>query len=83
MKTAVMRNRSAKKGIVPCAATGCGIENGHIWKNAALNRREFPLFPYPNAATAREIAHKIVDHLLIFACCVAMAAAFLLMIAIA
>lgn len=83
MKTAVIRNRSSQNRITPCVATECRIENGCIEKNAVLNRRDFPLLPYPNASTGREIAHKIVDHLLIFACCAAMAAAFLLMIAIA
>ena len=36
-------------------------------KTAVLNKKEFPLAPYPNAATRREVMHKILDSLLIVA----------------
>ena len=48
-----------------------------------LNKLDFPLAPYPNAATRREILHKIVDHLLIIASCAGIAAAVLLLVALA
>lgn len=83
MKAAVMRNNAPQKMTVQGALAGNGSGKECYWKTNTLNKREFPLFPYPNAASRREIAHKIVDSLLIFACCAAMAAAFLLMVAIA
>jgi hypothetical protein len=52
-------------------------------KTVAVNTNEFPLAPYPNAATRREVMHKIVDHLLIIACSAGVAAAILLLVALA
>lgn len=48
-----------------------------------LNKKEFPLAPYPNAATRRELLHKVVDHLLIIASCAGIAAVILLLVAMA
>ena len=39
----------------------------NLMKTAVINKMELPLAPYPNAATRREILHKVVDHLLIMA----------------
>lgn len=47
-------------------------------KTALLKKMDYPLAPYPNAATCREVLHKIVDHLLMIACCAGIAAAILL-----
>jgi len=47
-------------------------------KTAVLNKMDYPLAPYPNAATRREILHKVVDHLLLIASCAGIAAALLL-----
>ncbi len=52
-------------------------------KTTTLNKMEFPLAPYPNAATRREVLHKIIDHLLIIACTAGVAAAILLLVAMA
>ena len=52
-------------------------------KTAVINKMELPFAPYPNAATRREILHKIVDHLLIVASCAGVAAALLLLFAMA
>lgn len=52
-------------------------------KTAVMNKMELPFAPYPNAATRREILHKIVDHLLIVASCAGVAAALLLLFAMA
>lgn len=52
-------------------------------KAAVINKMELPLAPYPNAATRREVLHKIVDHLLIMASCAGIASVILLMFAIA
>lgn len=52
-------------------------------KTATVNKMEFPLAPYPNAATRREVMHKIIDHLLVIACSAGIAAAILLLIAMA
>ncbi len=52
-------------------------------KTAVLNKKEFPLAPYPNAATRREVMHKIVDSLLIIASSAGVAAAILLLAALA
>ncbi len=43
-------------------------------KTAVLKRMDCPLFPYPNAATLRELAHKVVDFLLVGACCAGLTA---------
>ena len=48
-------------------------------KTAVLKKLDYPLAPYPNAATRREILHKIVDHLLILASCAGIAAVLLLL----
>lgn len=52
-------------------------------KTAVINKMELPLAPYPNAATRREIMHKIVDHLLIMASCAGIASVILLLFAMA
>lgn len=52
-------------------------------KTTTLNKMEFPLAPYPNAATKREVMHKIIDHLLMIACSAGVAAVILLMVALA
>ena len=52
-------------------------------KTAVLNKLDFPLAPYPNAATIREILHKVVDHLLIIASCAGLAAVILLLFSLA
>lgn len=52
-------------------------------KTAVLNKLDFPLAPYPNAATTREILHKMVDHLLIIASCAGIAAVILLLFTLA
>ena len=52
-------------------------------KTAVINKMELPFAPYPNAATRREILHKIVDHLLIVASCAGVASALLLLFAMA
>lgn len=52
-------------------------------KTAVLNKMDFPLAPYPNAATTREILHKMVDHLLIIASCAGIAAVILLLFTLA
>ena len=52
-------------------------------KTAVINKMDYPLLPYPNAATRREILHKIVNHLLIIASCAGLAAAFMLLVAMA
>ncbi len=52
-------------------------------RTLTLNKMEFPLAPYPNASTRREILHKIVDHLLIIASCAGVATIVLFMAALA
>ena len=52
-------------------------------KAMIINRIDYPLLPYPNAATGREVLHKILDHLLIIASCAGIASAILLMFAMA
>lgn len=52
-------------------------------KTLTIRNMDYPLAPYPNAATRREILHKIVDHLLIMASCAGIASAILLMFAMA
>ena len=52
-------------------------------KAVAINKIDYPFAPYPNAATRREIIHKILDHLLIIASCAGISAALLLLFAIA
>ena len=48
-----------------------------------LDKLDYPVAPYPNAATLREILHKIVNHLLIIASCAGIASVILLMFAMA
>lgn len=52
-------------------------------KTQTLSKRDFPFAPYPNAATRRELMHKIVDHLLIIACSASIASALLLLAVVA
>lgn len=52
-------------------------------KTLTLNKMEFPLAPYPNAATRREILHRILDHLLIIASCAGVATVVLFIAALA
>ncbi len=52
-------------------------------KTAAINKMDYPFAPYPNAATRRELIHKILDHLLIVASCAGIASALLLLFAMA
>lgn len=55
----------------------------NLMKTAVINKMELPLAPYPNAATRREILHKVVDHLLIMASCAGIASVILLLFAMA
>lgn len=52
-------------------------------KTAVLKKMNYPLAPYPNAATTREILHKVVDQLLIIASCAGIAAVILLLLTLA
>ena len=52
-------------------------------KTAVINKMELPLAPYPNAATRREILHKVMDHLLIMTSCAGIASVILLLFAMA
>lgn len=52
-------------------------------KTAVLKRMDYPLAPYPNAATLREVLHKVVDHLLVIASCAGIASVILLLITLA
>ncbi len=52
-------------------------------KTLTLNKMEFPLAPYPNAATRRELLHRVVDHLLVIASCAGVAAIVLFIAALA
>ncbi len=52
-------------------------------KTAAINKMDYPLAPYPNAATRREVIHKILDHLLIVASCAGVSAVILLLLTLA
>lgn len=52
-------------------------------KTAVLNRIDFPIAPYPNAATIRQILHKIMDHMLIIASCAGIASVILLLFTLA
>ncbi|MBQ6831070.1 MAG: hypothetical protein IJO28_00395 [Oscillospiraceae bacterium] len=51
--------------------------------NTAVTKMDYPLAPYPNAATRRELLHKLLDHLLIIASCAGVAAVILLLVALA
>lgn len=52
-------------------------------KTAAINKMNLPFAPYPNAATRREMLHKVLDHLLIVASCAGISAVILLLLAMA
>lgn len=52
-------------------------------KTAVINKMDYPLAPYPNAATRREIMHKVLDHLLIVASCAGVSAVILLLVTLA
>ncbi len=52
-------------------------------KTLTLNKMELPLAPYPNAATRREVLHKILDNLLILASCAGVAVIILFLTALA
>ena len=52
-------------------------------KTAAINKLDYPFVPYPNAATRREVIHKILDHLLIIASCAGVSAVILLLVTLA
>jgi hypothetical protein len=52
-------------------------------KTAVLNRIDFPIAPYPNAATIRQILHKIMNHMLIIASCAGIASVILLLFTLA
>ena len=52
-------------------------------KTVAINKMDYPLAPFPNAATRRELIHKVLDHLLLVASCAGIAAALLLLFAFA
>lgn len=52
-------------------------------KTAVINKMDYPAAPYPNAATRREIIHKILDHLLIIASCAGVSAVILLLFTLA
>ena len=52
-------------------------------KTAAINKMDYPYAPYPNAATRREIIHKVLDHLLIIASCAGISAVIVLLISLA
>ena len=58
-------------------------KEAQIMKTAAINKMDYPLAPYPNAATRREVIHKILDHLLIVASCAGVSAVILLLITLA
>ena len=52
-------------------------------KTAVLKRLDFPIAPYPTAATIRQILHKIMDHMLIIASCAGIASVILLLFTLA
>ncbi len=52
-------------------------------KAAAINKMDYPYAPYPNAATRRELIHKILDHLLVVASCAGISAVILLLVTLA
>ena len=52
-------------------------------KTAAINKMDYPFAPYPNAATRREVIHKVLDFFLTLASCAGIAAAILLLFVIA
>ena len=52
-------------------------------KTAVMNKLDYPFAPYPNAATRRELLHKVLDHLLIVASCAGVSAVILLLVTLA
>lgn len=52
-------------------------------KTAVMNKMDYPFAPYPNAATRRELLHKVLDHLLIVASCAGVSAVILLLVTLA
>ena len=52
-------------------------------KTAVINKMDDPFAPYPNAATRREVIHKILDHLLIVASCAGVSAVILFLVTLA
>ena len=52
-------------------------------KTATINKMDYPFAPFPNAATRREVIHKILNFLLTVASCAGIAAAILLLFVIA
>lgn len=52
-------------------------------KTITFNKIDYPLAKYPNAATGREVMHKILDKLLILASCAGIASAILLLFTMA
>lgn len=52
-------------------------------KTAVVNKIDFPIAPYPNAATVRQVLHKVVDHMLIVASCAGIASVILLLFTLA
>ena len=70
-------------GLIHCYNEATKQKEDNKMKSAVINKMELPLAPYPNAATRREVLHKIVDHLLIMASCAGIASMILLMFAMA
>ena len=52
-------------------------------KTATISKKDYPFAPYPNAATRREVIHKVLDFFLTLASCAGIAAAMLLLFATA
>lgn len=52
-------------------------------KTVAIKKLDYPFAPYPNAATRREIIHKVLDHLLIVASCAGVSAVLLFLVTLA
>ena len=50
-------------------------------KTAAINKMDYPYAPYPNAATRREVFHKVVDFLVMLASGAGVGAILLFMLA--
>lgn len=48
-------------------------------KTIAVQRKNYPAVPYPNAATRRQILHKVLDFLLVVVSCAGIAAMLLLL----
>lgn len=50
---------------------------------AIIKKMDYSIAPYPNAATIRQMLHKVMDFLLALACCAGIAAVLLLMVTLA